>query len=93
MLIRFQQVNHSKLGTVQLVRLRNPWGSTMEWIGAWGDKSEEWNSVSPAEKKKLEMVVADDGEFWFVSFTLVVMHRKKNERCLEISDKDESTRK
>lgn len=26
-----------------LVQLRNPWGSGVEWKGAWGDGSDSWN--------------------------------------------------
>jgi hypothetical protein len=26
----------------KLVQLRNPWGDTTEWKGAWGDNSKEW---------------------------------------------------
>ncbi|XP_076028220.1 calpain-8 [Genypterus blacodes] len=56
-----QQV-HCRGSPVQLVRIRNPWGQ-VEWAGAWGDKSEEWDSVQPEEKLKLDHSV-EDGEFW-----------------------------
>lgn len=49
---------------VDLVRLRNPWGDEMEWRGAWSDESEEWGLVSADERKRLEVTVAGDGEFW-----------------------------
>lgn len=48
----------------QLVRIRNPWGDSSEWTGPWSDKSEEWNSISEEEKKKLGLIFDDDGEFW-----------------------------
>ncbi|XP_028828109.1 calpain-2 catalytic subunit-like [Denticeps clupeoides] len=53
---------HGKSGTVQLVRLRNPWGCN-EWKGAWSDESKEWDLIDPKEKAKLNYS-ADDGEFW-----------------------------
>uniref|UniRef100_A0A8D0CI18 Calpain 8 n=1 Tax=Scleropages formosus TaxID=113540 RepID=A0A8D0CI18_SCLFO len=48
--------------TVELVRLRNPWGN-VEWTGPWSDSSGEWNRILPEEKAKL-VNVAEDGEFW-----------------------------
>ncbi|KAM9359035.1 calpain-9 [Symphorus nematophorus] len=51
-------------GTVDLVRLLNPWGNT-EWNGSWSDfKGPEWNAVSDEEQKRLERVSREDGEFW-----------------------------
>lgn len=49
---------------VQLIRIRNPWGNEHEWNGPWSDKSLEWQMVSPAEKKKLDLTFNGDGEFW-----------------------------
>ncbi|XP_042336332.1 calpain-6 [Sceloporus undulatus] len=46
-----------------MIRLRNPWGKK-EWNGAWSDESEEWKNVSKAERKKLGLMVENDGEFW-----------------------------
>ncbi|XP_034969472.1 calpain-6 [Zootoca vivipara] len=46
-----------------MIRLRNPWGKS-EWNGPWSDASEEWKSVSQAERKKLRLTIEDDGEFW-----------------------------
>ncbi|CAN2387500.1 Belongs to the peptidase C2 family [Pristimantis euphronides] len=48
--------------TVQLVRLRNPWGD-VEWTGAWSDDAPEWNDVDPKVRAALDKKV-DDGEFW-----------------------------
>ena len=45
---------------VNLVKLRNPWGS-FEWQGDWGDKSRCW---TPKLKEELQVVDADDGTFW-----------------------------
>ncbi|XP_064173924.1 calpain-8 [Anguilla rostrata] len=54
--------------TVELVRIRNPWGQ-VEWTGAWSDGSQEWDGVPEDEKENLQRA-ADDGEFWmsFVDF-------------------------
>ena len=49
--------------TVQLVKLRNPWGRK-EWTGAWSDKSQEWNDASDHVKKDLEWSDADDRIFF-----------------------------
>ncbi|XP_018516067.1 calpain-3 isoform X1 [Lates calcarifer] len=51
-------------GTVDLVRILNPWGDT-EWEGPWSDlKGPEWNTVSIEEQKRLDRVNREDGEFW-----------------------------
>uniref|UniRef100_A0A3P8V983 Zgc:85932 n=1 Tax=Cynoglossus semilaevis TaxID=244447 RepID=A0A3P8V983_CYNSE len=53
-------------GTEELVRILNPWGNT-EWLGPWSDENgciPEWSSVSPEEQKRLQRVIAEDGEFW-----------------------------
>ncbi|VDP72386.1 unnamed protein product [Echinostoma caproni] len=49
---------------VHLVRCRNPWGGNYEWKGAWCDKAREWQTISAAEKKALDVNFNDDGEFW-----------------------------
>ncbi|XP_077996689.1 calpain-1 catalytic subunit-like isoform X2 [Glandiceps talaboti] len=48
---------------IQLVRIRNPWGQT-EWNGPWSDNAGEWEYISDKERKELELVSQDDGEFW-----------------------------
>ncbi|CAB1434801.1 unnamed protein product [Pleuronectes platessa] len=51
-------------GTVDLVRILNPWGNT-EWVGPWSDvEGAEWSTVSPEEQKRLQRVQREDGEFW-----------------------------
>ncbi|XP_037365747.1 calpain-9-like [Talpa occidentalis] len=62
------QVNFQGQKT-ELIRVRNPWGFG-EWNGPWSDRSSEWDSVDPAEKKRLCHAALDDGEFWmaFVDF-------------------------
>lgn len=49
---------------IPLVRVRNPWGTEDEWLGAWSDKSSEWKSISEKDKKELGLKSAADGEFW-----------------------------
>ena len=50
--------------TIQLVRVRNPWGNHVEWKGAWSDQSAEWGSMSEAEKFKIGLRQEEDGEFF-----------------------------
>ncbi|XP_028828029.1 calpain-8 [Denticeps clupeoides] len=64
--------------SVQLVRIRNPWGQ-VEWRGAWSDDSGEWNQVRPEEKAKLDYS-ADDGEFW-MSFSDFKVHFSRLDIC------------
>ncbi|KAF3688083.1 Calpain-9 [Channa argus] len=49
--------------TVQLIRIRNPWGQ-VEWNGPWSDESREWNYIEKADKVRLQQNSLDDGEFW-----------------------------
>uniref|UniRef100_S4RSU5 Calpain-3 n=1 Tax=Petromyzon marinus TaxID=7757 RepID=S4RSU5_PETMA len=64
---------------VQLVRLRNPWGH-VEWIGPWSDASKEWNEITPSEKQRLQLISAEDGEFW-ISFQDFCRNFTKLEIC------------
>uniref|UniRef100_A0A023GNR6 Putative calpain-b n=1 Tax=Amblyomma triste TaxID=251400 RepID=A0A023GNR6_AMBTT len=50
-------------GEVNLIRLRNPWGSG-EWSGPWSDKSDKWDKISEETRQDLGLTVNDDGEFW-----------------------------
>ncbi|XP_075040426.1 calpain-6 [Mixophyes fleayi] len=52
-----------KISKLYMVRMRNPWG-VREWRGAWNDDSEEWKKVSKSEKRKLGLIMQNDGEFW-----------------------------
>ncbi|KAK5869177.1 hypothetical protein PBY51_010128 [Eleginops maclovinus] len=53
-------------GTVDLVRILNPWGNT-EWEGPWSDmQGSEWKSVSVEEQRRLQRVRREDGEFWML---------------------------
>ena len=40
-LIAAKTVTDKSGNTVNIVKLRNPWGQ-FEWKGAWGDDSEDW---------------------------------------------------
>ena len=66
---------------VLLIRIRNPWGNSFEWNGAWSDHSEEWKSLPEEKMDSLGITFEDDGEFWveFVDFctywdTLEICH-------------------
>ena len=52
-----------EVGGHKLVELRNPWGGSKEWTGAWSDKSGEWTKF-PDVAKKLQFKAAADGIFW-----------------------------
>ncbi|KAK4300804.1 hypothetical protein Pmani_027019 [Petrolisthes manimaculis] len=51
-------------GKIPLVRIRNPWGNEAEWLGAWGDKSPEWEYIPEEEKEEMGLTFEHDGEFW-----------------------------
>ena len=46
---------------VQLIKIRNPWGNMVEWIGPWSDNSEEMKNVSWRQAQHLK---TGTGEFW-----------------------------
>ena len=51
---------------ITLIRVRNPWGSRIEWSGPWSDRSPEWNSIPEQDRRMMGLVFRDDGEFWRV---------------------------
>ncbi|KAM6958757.1 calpain-1 catalytic subunit [Aplochiton taeniatus] len=53
----------TRYGTVELIRVHNPWGNT-EWEGPWGDGGSEWDTVSKEEQRRVQRVQQEDGEFW-----------------------------
>lgn len=60
-LISAAEVQDKAGNNIQLVKLRNPWGS-FEWKGDWGDESDCWTDEL---KTQLKLDVhADDGTFW-----------------------------
>ncbi|XP_029656323.2 calpain-A-like, partial [Octopus sinensis] len=64
---------------VGLVKLRNPWGKK-EWNGPWSDSSEEWNGLKEEERKRMNLEVKDDGEFW-MDINDVVKHFSFVDMC------------
>ncbi|XP_064097877.1 calpain-A-like isoform X1 [Macrobrachium nipponense] len=58
------RVRHETLGTVKLLRVRNPWANEAEWNGDWGDSDEKWDGISDEQKTKLGFHLTVDGEFW-----------------------------
>ncbi|XP_070776150.1 calpain-9 isoform X2 [Enoplosus armatus] len=57
-----EEVNY-RGNTIQLIRVRNPWGQ-VEWNGPWSDKSREWSYVDKADKNRILQNSTEDGEFW-----------------------------
>ena len=41
-----RRVHLRRHGTLDMVRVRNPWGNEREWKGDWSDNSPQWRSVS-----------------------------------------------
>lgn len=73
-----EEINHNGRQE-RLLRIRNPWGDT-EWNGAWSDNSKELKSLTQTEKKQLNIVLEDDGEFW-MSFNDFLENFTKLELC------------
>uniref|UniRef100_A0A914D6F2 Galectin n=1 Tax=Acrobeloides nanus TaxID=290746 RepID=A0A914D6F2_9BILA len=74
-----KQVKGPKGETV-LVRIRNPWGDSHEWKGAWSDSSPEWNSLPQNEREQMQVRFLADGEFW-MAFDDFIREFKKIEIC------------
>jgi hypothetical protein len=51
------------VGDLQLIKLRNPWGSDAEWRGAWSDNSDLWQRHANIAQA-LDFRKAADGIFW-----------------------------
>ncbi|KAK6747867.1 hypothetical protein RB195_000828 [Necator americanus] len=51
-------------GETPIIRVRNPWGNSKEWNGAWSDGSYEWDYVDDQKRSELGVQFAKDGEFW-----------------------------
>lgn len=59
----YSLISASEVMGVQLVKLRNPWGSG-EWKGAWSDEDPRWDSISAEKKKEIGYDDEDDGCFF-----------------------------
>uniref|UniRef100_A0A8R1HGA8 Calpain catalytic domain-containing protein n=1 Tax=Caenorhabditis japonica TaxID=281687 RepID=A0A8R1HGA8_CAEJA len=57
-------VNTYYNGQIPLLRIRNPWGNSKEWNGAWSDGSAEWNGVDGGQREQMGVNFSKDGEFW-----------------------------
>ncbi|XP_047468423.1 calpain-A-like isoform X2 [Penaeus chinensis] len=84
-------------GKIPLVRIRNPWGNEAEWLGAWSDKSQEWQFIPDEEKEEMGLTFEHDGEFWMswkdflANFTMLEM-TNLNPDSLEDEDMTGSVR-
>ena len=76
---KFATINNSAFQDERLLRIRNPWGNSFEWNGAWSDDSSEWKKVSYSTKHKLGLKKEYDGEFWINLRDFI-----KNFSCSEI---------
>ncbi|XP_042886096.1 calpain-A-like isoform X2 [Penaeus japonicus] len=58
------RIKHEDLGTVNMIRVRNPWASGDEWNGDWADSDERWSGVPEEQRTRLGISSLSDGEFW-----------------------------
>ncbi|XP_035893649.1 calpain-B-like [Anopheles stephensi] len=65
---------------IRLLRVRNPWGTGVEWNGKWSDKSREWKSLNAAERKRTGLTLQNDGEFW-IELSDFMKHFDRLEVC------------
>lgn len=79
--VRAIQVQTSRQqGSIPMVRIRNPWGDSHEWKGAWSDGSQEWMMVPQEEKQAVGLTFEHDGEFW-MSYADFAKEFEKLEIC------------
>uniref|UniRef100_A0A3B3V1M4 Calpain-3 n=1 Tax=Poecilia latipinna TaxID=48699 RepID=A0A3B3V1M4_9TELE len=57
------QQKFSKDSRIRLIRLRNPWGFVL-WKGPWSAKSDEWSTISTADRENLKKQTVETSEFW-----------------------------
>ena len=57
----------SRKDSLKLLRMRNPWGESKSWNGAWCATSQLWNSVDESICTKINARDQSDGQF-FISF-------------------------
>ncbi|XP_008395767.1 calpain-3b isoform X2 [Poecilia reticulata] len=53
----------SKDSRIRLIRLRNPWGIVL-WKGPWSAKSDQWSTISTADRENLKKQTVETSEFW-----------------------------
>ncbi|XP_015783645.1 calpain-C [Tetranychus urticae] len=58
--IEVQRLDHKESCPI-LIKLRNPLGTSSDYIGSWGKDSIEWSRLTNDERKTLS---CDEGEFW-----------------------------
>uniref|UniRef100_A0A8C4F9Q0 Calpain-3 n=1 Tax=Dicentrarchus labrax TaxID=13489 RepID=A0A8C4F9Q0_DICLA len=64
---------------IRLIRLRNPWGWVL-WKGPWSVNSNEWSTISIADKENLKKQTIEASEFW-MSFDDFKKNFTKLEMC------------
>ncbi|XP_008300557.1 calpain-3b isoform X1 [Stegastes partitus] len=69
----------SKDTKIRLIRLRNPWGFVL-WKGPWSANSNEWSTISAADKDNLKKQTVETSEFW-MSFDDFKKNFTKLEMC------------
>nr|XP_043905693.1 calpain-3b isoform X1 [Solea senegalensis] len=69
----------AKDSRIRLIRLRNPWGRVL-WKGPWNASSEEWSTISIADKENLKKQTVESSEFW-MSFDEFKRNFTKLEMC------------
>jgi len=57
-------VNSEEGGGIQLVQLRNVWGTSMQWTGAWSAGSSEWEEFPEVRRHHLRPEHQAAGRFW-----------------------------
>jgi len=62
-LISAREIHSEKMGLLNLVKVRNPWGNEIEWTGDWSDKSELWK-MNKDVAFHLQFKPEFEGTFW-----------------------------
>uniref|UniRef100_UPI0037E75A50 calpain-3b n=1 Tax=Semicossyphus pulcher TaxID=241346 RepID=UPI0037E75A50 len=68
-----------KNSKIRLIRLRNPWGFVL-WKGPWSPNSDEWSTLSIADRDNLKKQTVEASEFW-MSFDDFKKNFTKLEMC------------
>ena len=58
------EVKFGKGDRVRLIKLRNPHGTKKSWKGAYSIDNKRWKNLSPALKKKYDLSLSPNGEFY-----------------------------